>query len=270
MASEIFVLKATARPRAGKGAARQARRDGNIPAVIYGDKKTPETIAIEYNSLWKQILKGHFTASVFDIDIADKGTIRVIPRDVQVDPVKDFPIHVDFLRIGDDGIIRVAVPVRFVNEAASPGLKRGGVLNVVRHEVEVLLPLRSHSSGLRDQSGRLGNRHVDPHLVGHDAGRCEPGDLQSRLHDRDDCRRAQGRRSGCDRRCCRARRRCEGCRRQGRGSRCRRQGRRCSGRRWQGRSTRRSRQEEVRRGPVQADARTGLRSPDIRVCVCGA
>ncbi len=140
MASEIIALKATARPRAGKGAARQARREGNVPAVIYGDNQTPETIAIEYNELWKQILKGHFTASVFDVDIAGKGKIRVIPRDVQVDPVKDFPIHVDFLRVGKDGIIRVAVPVKFLNETLSPGLKRGGILNIVRHEVEVFCP----------------------------------------------------------------------------------------------------------------------------------
>jgi len=140
MASEIIALKATARPRAGKGAARQARREGNIPAVIYGDQQTPETIALDYNDLWKQILKGHFTASVFDIDIAGKGKTRVIPRDVQVDPVKDFPIHVDFLRVGKDGIIRVAVPVKFVNETLSPGLKRGGILNIVRHEVEVFCP----------------------------------------------------------------------------------------------------------------------------------
>jgi large subunit ribosomal protein L25 len=140
MASEIIALKATARPRAGKGAARQARREGNVPAVIYGDNQSPEIIALEYNELWKQILKGHFTASVFDIDIAGKGKIRVIPRDVQVDPVKDFPIHVDFLRVGKDGIIRVAVPVKFTNETLSPGLKRGGILNIVRHEVEVFCP----------------------------------------------------------------------------------------------------------------------------------
>jgi large subunit ribosomal protein L25 len=143
MASEIIALKATARPRAGKGAARLARREGNVPAVIYGDNQSPEIIALEYNELWKQILKGHFTASVFDIDIAGKGKIRVIPRDVQVDPVKDFPIHVDFLRVGKDGIIRVAVPAKFTNETLSPGLKRGGILNIVRHEVEVFCPYDS-------------------------------------------------------------------------------------------------------------------------------
>ena len=137
--SEIIEIKATARPRAGKGAARQARREGNVPAVIYGDGKPAEIIAINGNELWKQVLKGHFTSSVFDISVGSEK-IRVIPRDVQVDPVKDHPIHVDFLRIGKDGIIRVAVPVRFTNHALSPGLKRGGVLNIVRHDVEVYCP----------------------------------------------------------------------------------------------------------------------------------
>ena len=135
--SELVPLKATARPRAGKGAARQARRDGNVPAVIYGDNQTPETINLEYNELWKQVLKGHFTSTVMMLDVG--GTKhRVIPRDLQLDPVKDRPLHVDFLRIGKDGVIRVGVPVKFVNDAASPGLKRGGVLNIVRHELELV------------------------------------------------------------------------------------------------------------------------------------
>jgi large subunit ribosomal protein L25 len=137
--SELIPLKATARPRAGKGAARQARRDGNVPAVIYGDSKTPETINLEYNALWKQVLKGHFTSTAFDLDVDGKKHI-VLARDVQLCPVRDIPLHVDFQRVGKDGIIRVAVPVRFVNELASPGLKRGGVLNIVRHEVEVFSP----------------------------------------------------------------------------------------------------------------------------------
>jgi large subunit ribosomal protein L25 len=139
MAQEIIEIKATARPRAGKGAARQARREGNIPAVVYGDGKPAETISLEHNSLWKQVLKGHFTSTVFDVVVGSTKT-RVIPREVQVDPVKDLPLHVDFLRIGKDGVIRVAVPVRFVNHALSPGLKRGGVLNIVRHDIEVYTP----------------------------------------------------------------------------------------------------------------------------------
>ncbi|MCC7251687.1 50S ribosomal protein L25/general stress protein Ctc [Hyphomicrobium sp.] len=137
--SEIIEIKATARPRAGKGASRQARREGNVPAVIYGDGQPAEIIAINGNDLWKQFIKGHFTSSVFDIAVGETK-IRVIPRDVQVDPVKDHPIHVDFLRIGKDGVIRVSVPVRFTNHALSPGLKRGGVLNIVRHDVEIFCP----------------------------------------------------------------------------------------------------------------------------------
>lgn len=136
MASNVIPLDATARPRAGKGAARQARRDNKIPAVIYGDNKTPQTIALDYNTLWKQVQKGKFLSTVIEITV-DGQKHLVLPRDVQFDPVRDTPLHVDFLRIADDGIIRVNVPVRFTNEGLSPGLKRGGVLNIVRHEVEV-------------------------------------------------------------------------------------------------------------------------------------
>jgi large subunit ribosomal protein L25 len=139
MAQEIIEIKAKARPRAGKGAARQARREGNVPAVIYGDGKPPETIALDYYDLLRQLIKGHFTSTVFDVAVDGKKT-RVLPRDLQFEPVNDKPIHVDFLRIGKDGIIRVAVPVRFINQGLSPGLKRGGVLNIVRHEVEVYTP----------------------------------------------------------------------------------------------------------------------------------
>lgn len=139
MAQQSAELKATARPRSGKGAARQARREGKVPAVIYGDGQPPETISLDYNELWRQVLKGHFTSTVFELEIEGKKA-RVIPRDLQVDPVKDLPIHVDFMRIGKDGKIRVAVPVRFVNDAQSPGLKRGGVLNIVRHDIEVTCP----------------------------------------------------------------------------------------------------------------------------------
>lgn len=137
--AEITEIKAEARPRAGKGASRSVRRDGKIPAVIYGANKDPDTITLEFNELWTIVKKGKFTATLFDINIGGQK-IRVLPRDVQFDPVKDVPLHVDFLRIGPDSRIRVDVPVRFVNETASPGLKRGGVLNIVRHEVEVYCP----------------------------------------------------------------------------------------------------------------------------------
>lgn len=130
-------IKATARPRAGKGAARQVRREGKVPGVIYGDKQPAVTVALDSNDLSKIIGKGKFLSTLFELDVDGKKT-RVIPRDVQLDPVKDFAIHVDFQRVGPGGKIRVSVPCKFVNEGASPGLKRGGVLNIVRHDVEVI------------------------------------------------------------------------------------------------------------------------------------
>ena len=130
-------IKATARPRAGKGAARQVRREGKVPGVIYGDKQSAVTVALDSNDLAKVIGKGKFLSTLFTLDV-DGAKSRVIPRDVQLDPVKDFAIHVDFQRVGPGGKIRVNVPVKFVNEGASPGLKRGGVLNIVRHDVEVM------------------------------------------------------------------------------------------------------------------------------------
>ena len=135
----IVEIEATARPRAGKGAARAVRREGRIPAVIYGDKKEPQTIAIDYPKLVKLLNKGGFLSNVFDIKI-DGRSNRVLPRDIQFDPVKDLPIHIDFQRVPGDGSIRVSVPVQFLNEETCPGLKRGGVLNIVRHEVEVNCP----------------------------------------------------------------------------------------------------------------------------------
>lgn len=135
----IEVIEATARPRAGKGAARAVRREGKIPAVIYGDKKEPQTIALDYPALVKLLNRGGFLSSVFDIKVNGQSN-RVLPRDIQFDPVKDLPIHIDFQRVSGGGSIRVAVPVQFLNEETCPGLKRGGVLNIVRHEVEVNCP----------------------------------------------------------------------------------------------------------------------------------
>ncbi|MEO1282088.1 MAG: 50S ribosomal protein L25/general stress protein Ctc [Pseudomonadota bacterium] len=139
MASSTVELTATARPRVGKGAARLTRREGKLPAVIYGNNKDPETIALDANEVWKQYLKGGFTSTVFKINI-DANERMVVARDMQLHPVKDTPLHVDFLRIGDDGLIRVKVPVKFINEGSSPGLKRGGALNIVRHDIEVWCP----------------------------------------------------------------------------------------------------------------------------------
>src|SRR5690349_16521208 len=115
-ASEI---KASARPRSGTGGARAARREGRVPAVIYGDTKEPENVVVDFHDLVLLIGKGKFLATVFDLNVDGKKS-RVIPREVQVDPVKDLPVHVDFQRIGASGRIRVNVPVRFINEALSP------------------------------------------------------------------------------------------------------------------------------------------------------
>ncbi|MFN3743468.1 MAG: 50S ribosomal protein L25/general stress protein Ctc [Hyphomicrobiaceae bacterium] len=138
--AQANVIKASARALSGKGAARAVRRTGKVPAVIYGgDEGAADAIQIDANDLFILIKRGRFLSTVFDIDI-DGRKLKAIPRDVQLDPVKDFPLHVDFQRIGSDNRVRVGVPVRFVNEALSPGLKRGGVLNIVRHEVEVWCP----------------------------------------------------------------------------------------------------------------------------------
>jgi large subunit ribosomal protein L25 len=140
--ADTIEIKASARPRAGKGAARAVRRDGKVPGVIYGENREPETIALDQNELWKLLQRGRFLATVFDVNVDGKKD-RVLARDIQLDPIKDRPIHVDFLRVAPTSRVRVNVPVRFINEALSPGLKRGGVLNIVRREIEVTCPASS-------------------------------------------------------------------------------------------------------------------------------
>ncbi len=137
--AELVEIKAQARARAGKGTARGARRQGLVPAVIYGEKTTPVTVTIKYTDVWKHYQTGHFFQKLMNIDI-DGKTTRVLPRDVQVDPVMDTLTHIDFLRVSPGAQIRVAIPVEFTNHEKSPGLKRGGVLNIVRHEVELYVP----------------------------------------------------------------------------------------------------------------------------------
>lgn len=137
--ANVIEIKASARPRSGKGAARTARREGLVPAVIYGAKTEPVGINVDFNEIFKTINRGRFLATIFDIVIDGQKT-RVIPREFQLDPVKDVPVHVDFLRVTPESRIRVRVPSRFINEAASPGMKRGGVLNIVRREIEVYCP----------------------------------------------------------------------------------------------------------------------------------
>lgn len=134
--SEQLTLSAETRERAGKGASRAMRREGRVPAVIYGDNKEHISIHVEEKALMKMLNTGHFMNSVVMVDVAGKAN-RTLPKDVQFHPVSDRPLHVDFLRIGEHAQVTVGVPVRFVNEEESRGLKRGGVLNVVRHELEL-------------------------------------------------------------------------------------------------------------------------------------
>jgi large subunit ribosomal protein L25 len=135
--SEQLTLPAEARDRAGKGASRALRRDGRVPAVVYGGRKDPLSIHVEEKLLTKMLLSGHFMNSVVMIDLEGKAT-RTLPKAVDFHPVTSRPRHVDFLRISEHTKVTVAVPVRFDNEEASPGLKRGGVLNVVQHELELV------------------------------------------------------------------------------------------------------------------------------------
>ncbi len=140
--SDLYELKADARERVGKGSARELRRNGRVPAVIYGDKKDPLAISLPFKEVALKVGSSGFMTTILNIDVnGDK--IRVLPKDFQRDPVRDFPLHVDFLRISKNTVVTVEVPVQFVNEEESPGLKRGGVLNVVRYTVEVNCPADS-------------------------------------------------------------------------------------------------------------------------------
>ncbi len=140
--AENTKLTAQARDRAGKGVARALRREGRVPAVVYGDKKSPDLISLGYNEVMRLWNKGTFMSHLVDLEV-DGKVQRTIPRDVQLDPVRDFVIHIDFLRLGKGATIAVEVPVHFINEEESPGMKRGGALNVVRHEVELNCPAES-------------------------------------------------------------------------------------------------------------------------------
>ena len=135
--SDQLTLSAETRNGAGKGASRELRRQNRVPAVIYGNKQEPELIHVEEKALIKLLMTGHFSNSVVEIELGGKKQIT-IPKDVAFHPVSDRPTHVDFLRIVKGAKVNIEVPVVFINEDASPGLKRGGVLNIVRHELELI------------------------------------------------------------------------------------------------------------------------------------
>ncbi|HYJ52039.1 MAG TPA: 50S ribosomal protein L25/general stress protein Ctc [Allosphingosinicella sp.] len=135
--SEQLTLSAEARERAGKGASRMLRREGRVPAVVYGNNESPLSIHVEEKALIKALSGGHFMNSVVMID-AGAAPVRTLPKDVQFHPVTDRPLHVDFLRISEHAKVTVAVPIRFTDEDESKGIKRGGVLNQVRHDLELV------------------------------------------------------------------------------------------------------------------------------------
>jgi large subunit ribosomal protein L25 len=173
-------IEAVARERAGKGAARATRRGGMVPGVVYGAKQEATLLALDPRDVMKELTKGGWQSHLFEVAVKDGPTERTIMRDVQFDPVTDRPIHVDFQRVAPGARIRIRVPVVFLNEDTSPGMKAGGVLNVVRREVEVLaepdkVPERFEIdlaevkigenlrwSSIRDHSGAL------PGIVGRD------------------------------------------------------------------------------------------------------
>lgn len=134
--AQIAEMRAETRPNTGKGAARATRREGRVPAVIYGDGKSPVSISLDYTALFKQVNTGNFLSTIYMLEV-DGDSTRVIPRDVQFDVVRDFPMHVDFLRVGKGTVLTVEISVNFINEEDCPGIAQGGVINVVRHEIEL-------------------------------------------------------------------------------------------------------------------------------------
>ena len=136
--SEQLTLSAETRERAGKGASRVLRRTGRVPAVVYGNNEEPLAIHLEEKALVKMLHTGHFMNSVVMIEAGGGAPVRTLPKDVQFHPVTDRPLHVDFLRISEHAKVNVAVPIRFIDDEESKGIKRGGVLNAVRHELELV------------------------------------------------------------------------------------------------------------------------------------
>ncbi|MCB1542341.1 MAG: 50S ribosomal protein L25/general stress protein Ctc [Rhodoblastus sp.] len=147
--AETKTLAASVRSGTGKGAARSVRREGRIPAVIYGGGDAPQPISLDRKTATQIIYAGHFLTTIFEIDVDGKKE-RAIPRDYQLDPVKDTVLHVDFLRLKAGSRLRVEVPVHFVNVETAPGIKRGGTLNIVRHTVEMFVPADS-DPGIRSR-----------------------------------------------------------------------------------------------------------------------
>ena len=177
--SDIITITATKRERVGKGAARSVRREGLVPCIIYGAKKDPVPITIDPRVITKEYWAGHFGTRLWEIDV--EGTKeRVLPRDLQKHPITDFIEHVDFMRVSEKTIVNVNIPVSFTNEDKCPGLKKGGVLNVVRYDIEVACRADSIPESIEvDMSGfELGDSVHISHVK-------LPGDAKPTIDDRD-------------------------------------------------------------------------------------
>jgi large subunit ribosomal protein L25 len=149
----IKQLAAVTRSGIGKGASRSVRREGRVPAVIYGGGQKPEPISVDFKDLTKLIFAGHFLTTIFELDVEGRKE-RVLPRDYQLDVVTDWPVHVDFLRLAPGSRVRIGIPVHVENRDASPGIKKGGTVNLVLHSVEVLAPADDIPEGITiDLSG---------------------------------------------------------------------------------------------------------------------
>lgn len=134
------VIKATLRTKAGKGSSRAIRREGRLPAVVYGAKKEVAAITVDFVDIQKLLKTGAFLSTTYDIEIDGGKKEMVLPRDVQFHPVSDWPMHIDFLRLAQDATIAIMVPVNFTNEEEAPGIKQGGIINAVRYEIELECP----------------------------------------------------------------------------------------------------------------------------------
>ena len=165
-------LKATARPKSGKGAARAERRAGRVPGVIYGNNQPPVTISVDDADLRQRILAGRFLTTIYDIDLEGKKH-RVIPRDFHLDPVRDFPIHVDFMRLGEGATIRVSVPLHIQNAEAAPGVKRGGTVNIVTHTIDLECSVDNIPQYRRGRCQRTGDQPLAASVRHQAAGRRE-------------------------------------------------------------------------------------------------
>ncbi len=238
----IKQLAAVTRSGTGKGAARSVRREGRVPAVIYGGGVKPEPISVDFKDVNKLIYAGHFLTTIFELEM-DGRKERVLPRDYQLDVVNDRPVHVDFLRLTAGSRVRIGVPVHVENREASPGIKKGGTVNLVLHTVEVLAPADAIPEAITVDLAGLDFAEFGARLGAQAAGGLQGG-LDKVGPDRGDHRAADRDGRGADRRPGRSRR--PGCRSGGQGRRRSGEGRRRAG---EGRDCRpgQARGQEVRR-----------------------